>query len=45
MAKAEGWISVLVFTGVVGVADEIADGDEPDLVLASLADLPEALQS
>jgi len=45
MAKAEGWISVLVLTGVVGGADEIADGDEPDLVLASLADLPEALQS
>jgi len=45
MAKIEGWTSVLVLTGVVGHADEVADEHRPDLILRSLADLPEALQS
>jgi len=45
MARMEGWTSVLVLTGVVDEADALANEDRPDLILASLADLPEALQS
>lgn len=45
MAQAEGWTSVLVLTGVVGDADQVPEEYRPDLVLASLADLPEALHS
>ena len=45
MAKIEGWKSVLVLTGVTAEADDFAEDQRPDLVLRSLADLPEALQS
>ena len=45
MAQVEGWTSVLVLTGVIRDADELADEHRPDLTLRSLADLPEALQS
>ncbi len=45
MAQAEGWTSVLVLTGVVRTAEELADEHRPDLILASLAELPEALQA
>lgn len=45
MARLEGWTSVLVLTGVVAEASAIAAEHRPDLVLASLADLPEALHS
>lgn len=43
MAKAEGWTSVLVLTGVVRDPGGIPEGLRPDLVLRSIADLPEAL--
>ena len=45
MAKVEGWKSVLVLTGVAGAADEVPEEYQPDLILPSLADLPEALNS
>jgi len=45
MAKAEGWASVLVLSGVVHDADQIPEKYRPDLILPSLADLPVALQS
>jgi 4-nitrophenyl phosphatase len=45
MARAEGWTSVLVLTGVVRSAEAVAAEHRPDLVLASLAELPEALQA
>ena len=45
MARLEGWTSVLVLTGVVSETGAVADEHSPDLVLASLADLPEALQA
>lgn len=45
MARLEGWTSVLVLTGVVGETGALAEEHRPDLVLASLADLPEALHS
>jgi 4-nitrophenyl phosphatase len=45
MAKAESWTSVLVLTGVIGDRDQVPDEYRPDLVLRSLADLPEALHS
>jgi len=45
MAKAEGWASVLVLSGVVHDADQVPEKYRPDLILPSLADLPVALQS
>ncbi len=45
MAKAEGWTAVLVLTGVVEHPDQVPDEYHPDMVLRSIADLPEALQS
>ena len=45
LAKAEGWNSALVLTGVVERADEVPAELQPDLVLDSIAALPEALQS
>ena len=45
MARMEGWAAVLVLTGVVGEAGELAEEHRPDLILASLADLPQALRS
>ncbi|MGZ5383733.1 MAG: HAD-IIA family hydrolase [Acidimicrobiia bacterium] len=45
MAKVEGWVPVLVLTGVVAAVEEVAEEDRPDLILSSLTDLPEALQS
>jgi HAD superfamily hydrolase (TIGR01450 family) len=45
MAKVEGWTSVLVLTGVTTDADDVAAADRPDLVLRSLADLPESLDT
>lgn len=44
MARVEGWNSVLVLTGVVPAVEAVAAEHLPDMVLASLADLPEALQ-
>jgi HAD superfamily hydrolase (TIGR01450 family) len=43
MATAEGWLSVLVLTGVDGRAELTATGFTPDLVLDSVASLPAAL--
>ena len=45
MARAEGWTSVLVLTGVVADPHGIAEEHRPDLILPSLAELPEALQT
>lgn len=45
MAKMEGWNSVLVLTGVVERVDQVPDEYRPDLILQSIADLPEALES
>jgi 4-nitrophenyl phosphatase len=45
MAKVEGWTSVLVLTGVVGAADQVPEEYQPDVILPSLADLPETLHS
>jgi 4-nitrophenyl phosphatase len=45
MARAEGWTAVLVLTGVIGAAAELTDEHRPDLVLRSLAELPQALQA
>lgn len=44
MAKAEGWISVLVLTGVVEHEDQVPSEYRPDLTLRSIADLPETLR-
>ncbi len=40
LGQDEGWTTVLVLTGVVGAVDEVPADLRPDLVLASLADLP-----
>ena len=45
MARAESWTSVLVLTGVIDKADQVPDEFRPDVILPSLADLPEALQT
>lgn len=42
MAEARGWHKVLVLSGVTSTADGVTP--EPDMVLDSLADLPEALR-
>jgi 4-nitrophenyl phosphatase len=43
IAKAEGWGSVLVLTGVITDAAAVAPEYTPDAVLASIAELPEYL--
>lgn len=43
LGKAEGWATVLTLTGVVGDKSEIPDGLEPDIVINSIADLPDLL--
>jgi len=43
MAAAEGWTSVLVLTGVV--SDSSGVSPAPDLVIGSIADLPDALEA
>jgi len=45
MAKAEGWTAVLVLTGIIEHPDQVPDEYHPDMVLRSITDLPEALQS
>lgn len=45
MARLEGWTSVLVLTGVVDDVGQVAPEHRPDLVLASLTDLTEALNT
>lgn len=45
MAKLEGWTSVLVLTGAVDEASQVPEEYRPDLTVASLADLPEALHA
>jgi len=44
MGKEEGWPTALVLTGVVSDPAEVDPAFTPDLVVASLADLPDALQ-
>ncbi len=43
MGKAEGWATALVLTGVVADPAEVEPAYTPDLVVASLADLPDVL--
>lgn len=43
MARAEGWGSVLVLTGVVGDATAVAPAHAPDAVLDSITNLPRFL--
>jgi 4-nitrophenyl phosphatase len=40
MARQEGWVAVLVLSGVVSDAAEVPPGLRPDLVLSSIAELP-----
>jgi ribonucleotide monophosphatase NagD (HAD superfamily) len=44
MGKEEGWPTALVLTGVVSDPAEVDPAFTPDLVVASLADLPDALR-
>lgn len=44
MAKRAGWRSALVLTGVVDSIDQVPDQWKPDLVLASIAALPDELE-
>jgi len=43
LGRDQGWTTVLVLTGVMGGSDEVPPDLRPDLVLASLADLPRHL--
>jgi HAD superfamily hydrolase (TIGR01450 family) len=43
LGKSEGWSTVLVLTGVTVEAAAVPEGLRPDLVLPSLAGLPDAL--
>ena len=43
MAKAEGWGSVLVLSGVTTDVAEVPESFQPDVVLESVADLPQVL--
>lgn len=43
MAKAEGWTAVLTLTGVVSDPTAVPEELTPDLVIPSIADLPDAL--
>jgi 4-nitrophenyl phosphatase len=43
MGVAEGWGTILVLTGVTHDPSEVPADLEPDLVLASIADLPASL--
>jgi 4-nitrophenyl phosphatase len=43
MAKAEGWRSVLVLSGVTTDLDEVPEALRPDVVLASIAELPQVV--
>lgn len=45
LAHAEGWLGVLVLTGVVVDADAVPDRYRPDAVLESIVDLPRLLQT
>lgn len=40
LGREEGWVTVLVLTGVVQDVAEVRQADRPDLVLATIADLP-----
>ncbi|HUU61057.1 MAG TPA: HAD-IIA family hydrolase [Acidimicrobiia bacterium] len=40
LGRQEGWTTVLVLTGVVSTAADVPAGLRPDLVLATVADLP-----
>lgn len=44
MAKAAGWKSVLVLSGVTADPDEVPAQWKPDLVVPSIADLPDELE-
>ena len=44
MAKRAGWRSVLVLTGVIDSVDQVPDEWTPDLVLNSIAGLPDELE-
>ncbi len=43
LGKIEGWATALVLTGVTHDAAEVPDEYRPDVVIASLADLPDTL--
>ncbi len=45
LARAAGWLGVLVLTGVVNDATEVPDAHRPDVVLDSIADLPRLFQT
>ena len=45
MGKAEGWATALVLSGVVDDPEHVEVQYRPDLVLSSIAELPEALQT
>jgi ribonucleotide monophosphatase NagD (HAD superfamily) len=40
LGKAEGWATALVLSGVTKSADDVPAVYRPDLVLASIAELP-----
>lgn len=44
MAKTAGWASALVLTGVTSSIQQVPDQWRPDLVLDSIADLPDELE-
>lgn len=43
IGKVEGWVTALVLTGVTSSADEVPAEYTPDLVLSSIAELPNRL--